>query len=63
MRVIGSVLTALGLLWFLLACAMALTGGALSTATHLVGGGLMCLIGLQMVQVTLLQRPPAPPEK
>lgn len=58
MRIIGAVLTAVGLLWFLVACLMVLGGGSLSTLAHLVGGGLMCVIGLLMTTVILLQRRP-----
>lgn len=61
MRIIGAVLTAAGLLWFLIACLIALGGRSLDMLGHLVGGGLMCLIGLLMHAVVLLQDRPIEP--
>lgn len=62
MYVIGSVMAAAGLLWFLVAAGAVLAMGALSSmGVHLLGGGLMALVGLQMVQVTLLQKLAARP--
>ncbi len=57
MNVIGSVFTALGLLWFLLTL-LAFLGTAISFGAreHLLASGFLTVIGLLMVLVTLAQR-------
>ena len=57
MNVIGSVFTAVGLLWFLLTL-LAFLGTAINFGAreHLLASGFLTVIGLLMVLVTLAQR-------